>query len=64
MVKKVKFVISPTGEISIDVSGFTGSSCKEFTSAFEEELGEVKNIEHKDEYYQEEVNESEQNTEE
>lgn len=64
MVKKVKFVISPTGEISIDVSGFQGGSCKDFTSAFEEELGEVKNVEHKDEYYQEEVNESEENREE
>jgi hypothetical protein len=53
MVKKIKFKISNDGEISMDVEGIKGSSCKDFTKAFEEELGEVKNTEQKDSYYQE-----------
>ncbi len=53
MVKKIKFVISKTGQVSMDVDGVVGSSCEEFTEAFENELGEVESREHKDSYYQE-----------
>ena len=54
MVKKIKFKIGADGEISMDVEGVVGSSCKDFTRDFEEELGVVESSELKDSYYQEE----------
>lgn len=53
MVKKIRFKISPSGEISMDVEGAIGNECKEFTKDFEAELGEVTSTELKDSYYQE-----------
>jgi hypothetical protein len=51
MAKKVKVIITITGEIKIEAQGFKGSTCKEATK-FLESLGEVKNFDKKAEYYQ------------
>ena len=48
----VKFYISKTGEVKIEVDGVVGESCKDITRIFEEKLGLVKDVEIKNEYYQ------------
>lgn len=37
--KKIVFTIDETGAVSIDAQGYTGTSCKDATKAFEEALG-------------------------
>lgn len=52
MVKKIKFNISKTGEVNLEVLGAIGKECEEFTEDFELLLGTLSNKSFKDEYYQ------------
>lgn len=38
MNQKLKIKISPVGNVSVDAIGFTGTSCKDATEAFENAL--------------------------
>lgn len=46
--------IGKDGNVTIDVQGFSGDGCEEFTKELEEELGVVIKRSKKPEYYQEE----------
>lgn len=48
----IKFHISQTGEIKIEVDGIIGETCKDITKIFEERLGIITKSEEKPEYYQ------------
>lgn len=39
MAAEIKFRISRTGEVNIEVDGITGASCQQITKAFEDALG-------------------------
>ena len=56
MVKKMKFTISPDGEISISVEGAVGKECETMTAPFEALLGDVSKKTYKNEYYQQNEN--------
>lgn len=56
MVKKIKFQISSTGEVSLSVEGAVGAECEAFSQPFEQELGIVAKKEYKDSFYQEPQN--------
>ncbi len=49
--KKVKFTIDPTGEVSMDVLGTVGAECDSLTNPFEAVLGTVGRKERKDSFY-------------
>ena len=55
MVKKIKFQISPTGEVNLSVEGAVGAECEALSRPFEQELGIVAKKEYKDSFYQEAV---------
>ena len=46
--------IGKDGNVTIDVQGFSGEGCEEFTKELEQELGVVIKRSKKPEYYQEE----------
>jgi hypothetical protein len=48
--KEIKIIISKSGQVTIDVEGVTGSSCKKLTKALEKALGSSKSKK-KTEYY-------------
>jgi hypothetical protein len=52
MVKKIKFNISKTGEVNLEVLGAVGKECEKLTEDFESLLGSISNKTFKDEYYQ------------
>ena len=43
MSKTIEIIISPNGETTVQTKGFTGSSCRQATSALEKALGRVTN---------------------
>lgn len=51
MPAKIKFKIDRDGNVDIDVSGVEGASCADITRAFEEALGEVKEVQRKPNFY-------------
>lgn len=51
--QEIKVIISKTGEVTIDVDGIKGSSCKKLTKALEKKLGTTISDTKKNEYYDE-----------
>lgn len=54
MVKKIKFHISSSGEVTLDVQGAAGKECEKLTEPFESVLGPVQKRIFQDSYYQSE----------
>ena len=54
--QKIKFTIRQDGTVTEEVMGVVGNDCENLTKRVEERLGEVQNIQHKPEYYQQQVN--------
>ena len=50
--QKLKFTIRQDGLVTEEVIGAVGNSCENLTKLIEERLGEVINVEHKPEFYQ------------
>jgi len=50
--QQIEFIIRPDGTVTESVSGTVGADCQELTRRIEERLGEVKDREHKPEFYQ------------
>ena len=59
--KEIKIIIAPDAKVTIETSGFAGSSCADATKAFEEALGAASKRDYKPEFYQSEENQQ-QNT--
>lgn len=57
MVKKIKFNISNTGEVSLAVEGTSGAECDSLTQPFENRLGTLSNKTYTDAYYHETLKE-------
>jgi hypothetical protein len=55
MVKQIRFKISSTGEVEMDVQGAVGSECDSLTEGFEGVLGNVLSKERKDSYFKTET---------
>ena len=53
--QKIKFTIRQDGTVTEDVMGLVGTDCENLTKRVEERLGEVQNVQHKQEYYQQKV---------
>ena len=53
--QKIKFTIRQDGTVTEEVMGVVGTDCENLTKRFEERLGEVQNVQHKQEYYQQKV---------
>ena len=53
--QKIKFTIRQDGTVTEEVMGVVGTDCENLTKRVEERLGEVQNIQHKPEYYQQKV---------
>lgn len=52
MNKTIKFTISKTGEVQMEVNGVSGPACQDLTKPFIEALGgEVLDVEEKPEYF-------------
>lgn len=62
MAKKRDIVIEigPDGEVQISVEGVAGGDCLDFTKFLEDELGDVTERVHTNEYYQQEEEVEEQ----
>jgi hypothetical protein len=54
--QKIKFTIRQDGTVTEEVMGVVGNDCENLTKRVEERLGEVQNVQHKPEYYQQQVN--------
>jgi len=54
--QKIKFTIRQDGTVTEEVIGVVGNDCENLTKRVEERLGEVQNVQHKPEYYQQQVN--------
>ena len=54
--QKIKFTIRQDGTVIEEVMGVVGNDCENLTKRVEERLGEVQNVHHKPEYYQQQVN--------
>ena len=54
--QKIKFTIRQDGTVTEEVMGVVGTDCENLTKRVEERLGEVQNVQHKPEYYQQQVN--------
>ena len=52
----IKFTIRQDGTVTEEVMGVVGNDCENLTKRIEERLGEVQNVQHKPEYYQQQVN--------
>jgi Protein of unknown function (DUF2997) len=50
--QRIRVVISPEGEVSIEAIGFQGDACEKATRQLEEALGTVETRRHKPEYHQ------------
>ena len=50
--QELEIVISPTGEVKIEVKGVAGGHCVDLTRDLERSLGEVEERQFKAEYYQ------------
>ena len=53
--QKIKFNIRQDGTVTEEVMGVVGTDCENLTKRVEERLGEVQNVQHKQEYYQQKV---------
>ena len=53
--QKIKFTIRQDGTVTEEVIGVVGNDCENLTKRVEERLGEVQNVQHKPEYYQQQV---------
>ena len=53
--QKIKFTIRQDGTVTEEVMGVVGTDCENLTKRVEERLGEVQNVQHKQEYYQQKV---------
>ena len=53
--QKIKFTIRQDGTVTEEVMGVVGTDCDNLTKRVEERLGEVQNVQHKQEYYQQKV---------
>ena len=53
--QKIKFTIRQDGTVTEEVMGVVGTDCEHLTKRVEERLGEVQNVQHKQEYYQQKV---------
>ena len=53
--QKIKFTIRQDGTVTEEVMGVVGTDCENLTKRGEERLGEVQNVQHKQEYYQQKV---------
>ena len=53
--QKIKFTIRQDGTVTEEVMGVVGTECENLTKRVEERLGEVQNVQHKQEYYQQKV---------
>tara|TARA_Y100001963_G_C6689610_1_gene403988 strand:+ start:290 stop:502 length:213 start_codon:yes stop_codon:yes gene_type:complete len=53
--QKIKFTIRQDGTVTEEVMGVVGTDCENLTKRVEERLGEVQNVQHKPEYYQQKV---------
>ena len=51
----IKFIIRQDGTVTEEVMGVVGTECENLTKRVEERLGEVQNVQHKQEYYQQKV---------
>tara|TARA_R100000008_G_scaffold48299_1_gene28691 strand:- start:414 stop:623 length:210 start_codon:yes stop_codon:yes gene_type:complete len=51
----IKFTIKQDGSVTEEVIGIVGNDCENLTKRVEERLGVVQNVEHKPEYYQQQV---------
>jgi hypothetical protein len=58
----LEFIIYPDGRVKETVTGIVGSSCQEVTAAIEAQLGVVISTTKTSEYYAQEVNQSNQVT--
>jgi hypothetical protein len=50
---EVVFIITPKGEIKIEVDGVVGPTCEDITRAYEDALGVRVDINHKPAFYSE-----------
>ena len=53
--QKIKFTIRQDGTVTEEDIGVVGIDCENLTKRVEERLGEVQNVQHKPEYYQQQV---------
>ena len=53
--QKIKFTIRQDGTVTEEVMGVVGTDCENLTKRVEERLGEVQNVQHKQDYYQQKV---------
>ena len=53
--QKIKFPMRQDGTVTEEVRGGGGPDCEHLTKRVEERLGEVQNVQHKQEYYQQKV---------
>ena len=51
----IKFTVRQDGTVTEEVMGVVGTECENLTKRVEERLGEVQNVQHKQEYYQQKV---------
>ncbi len=52
----IKFSIKQDGTVIEEVAGVVGNDCEKLTKTIEEKLGTVVKVQHKPEYYQQQVN--------
>ena len=57
MAKRVEVILSPDGSIKTEAFEFSGSGCMEKSKWVFDLFGEPDRTDHKEEYYQEEMNE-------
>ncbi|MBD3404695.1 MAG: DUF2997 domain-containing protein [Candidatus Lokiarchaeota archaeon] len=59
--QEMKVIISKNGQVTIDVDGIKGSSCKTMTKALEKSLGITVSDKKKTEFYEEQQVDNQQN---
>ncbi len=55
VMREIEILISPEGEVQIQVKGVKGKSCLDFSKFLEEGLGDIESREYTSEYYEPEV---------
>ena len=53
--RELEIIVDKTGKVTIETIGFVGSSCEDVSKQIAKALGEVSNVEHKSEYFEQEV---------
>lgn len=59
--QRIRVVINPKGEVTMEALGFVGDACEKATRELEEALGQVEKRVHKPEYHQRNVQQRTQN---